>query len=87
LIEDFQEELKKQYKQQQQEVKIPGEVKKFILNFHRILVEHSYHDLGQIYEILFNRLTEQYYKNQPWPEAVVIAPLVNNGIYIKDFYL
>jgi len=89
--EEFQEELEKQYKQQQQqEAKIPNDVKKFILQFHKILVEHTFHDLNSIYEYLYNKLTEQYYKNQPWPEAEVIAPLVNNDalfiILYKELY-
>jgi len=85
--EDFQEELEKQYKQQQQqEAKIPNDVKKFILNFYKILVEHTYHDLVSIYEYLYNKLTEQYYKNQPWPEAEIIAPLVNNDVLFLILY-
>ncbi|ORX65386.1 hypothetical protein BCR32DRAFT_286527 [Anaeromyces robustus] len=85
--EDFQEELV-QYKQQQQqqEVKIPPDVKKFISNFYKNLVEHNYHDFNSIYEYYYNKLTEQYYQKQRWPEAEVIAPLVNNDVLFLILY-
>lgn len=86
--EEFQEEIiEKQFKQ---EAKIPENVKKFILQFHKILVDQSYYELNVIYENIFNKLTDQYYQKQPWPEAEVIAPLVENDslflILYKELY-
>jgi len=30
----------------------------------------------------FNNLTERFFKNSPWPEAEIVAPVVQNGAYI-----
>lgn len=38
------------------------------------------------YESLFNKLTEKYYKNTPWPDAETISPLVNDDSYFMIFY-
>lgn len=34
------------------------------------------------YESGWNRLTEKFYAKTEWPEAEVIAPLVNDGEYL-----
>ena len=43
-----------------------------------------------IYENSFNKLTDRYYKNAPWPPAEAIAPLVDNDeqflLLYKELY-
>lgn len=85
--EEFQEEIEKQYKQ---EAKIPENVRRFILQFHKILTERTFHDLNMIYENLYNKLTEQYYQKQPWPSFEAVSPLVEGDtlflILYKELY-
>lgn len=37
------------------------------------------------YESGWNRLTEKYYAKTEWPEAEIIAPLVNDGMFHHIF--
>lgn len=58
---------------------IPDPVKNFIHQFYRSVMDNNIYELHIIYDTSFNKLTEKYYRKQPWPEAEVIAPLVNDG--------
>lgn len=42
-------------------------------------MDNNIYELHIIYDTSFNKLTEKYYRKQPWPEAEVVAPLVNDG--------
>lgn len=60
---------------------IPDGVRNFILHFYRNVIDNNVYELHNIYDSSFNKLTEKYYQKQAWPEAEVIAPLVNDGKY------
>lgn len=42
-------------------------------------MDNNVYELHGIYDNSFNKLTEKYYQKQAWPEAEVIASLVNDG--------
>jgi hypothetical protein len=42
-------------------------------------LENNVYELHNVYDSSFNKLTNKYYQKQPWPEAEIIAPLVNDG--------
>lgn len=65
--------------QQQSTIQIPDGVRNFILYFYRNYLENNVYELHNVYDSSFNKLTDKYYTKQPWPEAEVIAPLVNDG--------
>ena len=58
---------------------IPDGVRNFILHFYRNVIDNNVYELHNIFDSSFNKLTEKYYQKQAWPEAEVIAPLVNDG--------
>lgn len=58
---------------------IPDGVRNFILHFYRNVIDNNVYELHNIYDSSFNKLTEKYYQKQAWPEAEVVAPLVNDG--------
>lgn len=60
-------------------------VKKFILLFHRSVLENNVYELQSIYEHSFNKLTEKFYANESWPEPEGISSLVNDGNYYSRF--
>lgn len=60
-------------------VQIPDGVRNFILYFYRNVLENNVYELHNVYDSSFNKLTNKYYQKQPWPEAEIIAPLVNDG--------
>jgi len=53
----------------------------FIVHFYQAVQENNLTEITVSYESGWNRLTEKYYAKTEWPEAELIAPLVNDGIY------
>jgi translation initiation factor 3 subunit L len=51
----------------------------FIVHFHQAVLDNNLAEITVAYESGWNRLTEKYYAKTEWPEAEVIAPLVNDG--------
>lgn len=42
-------------------------------------MDNNVYELHNVYDSSFNKLTEKYFQKQAWPEAEVIASLVNDG--------
>ncbi|KAI0826646.1 eukaryotic translation initiation factor 3 subunit 6 [Trametes gibbosa] len=57
---------------------IPDVVKRFIAHFHQAVLDNNLAEITVAYESGWNRLTEKYYAKTEWPEAEVIAPLVDD---------
>ena len=38
------------------------------------------HTSSALFSCRFNNLTERFFKNSPWPEAEIVAPVVQNGM-------
>lgn len=51
----------------------------FIAHFHQAVLDNNLAEITVAYESGWNRLTEKFYSKTEWPEAEVIAPLVNDG--------
>lgn len=72
-----------QLQQQQQQAAaalaaVPEQVRKYIVLFYQAVQNNNVQDISSAYEGNWNRLTEKFYQKSEWPEAEVIAPLVNN---------
>ncbi|KZS87350.1 eukaryotic translation initiation factor 3 subunit 6 [Sistotremastrum niveocremeum HHB9708] len=57
---------------------IPDGVKRFIVHFYQAITENNLPEITSAYESGWNRMTEKFYAKTEWPEAEVIAPLVND---------
>jgi len=57
---------------------VPDQVKKFLGYFQEMIRERNIYELNTLYETSFPKLTDQYFKTCPWPEAEEILP------YVKD---
>ncbi|PRP79576.1 hypothetical protein PROFUN_12837 [Planoprotostelium fungivorum] len=57
---------------------IPELVKQFVTYFHRYIQERNVAEIQSMYENSWNKLTEKFFFNSPWPSADLIAPLVEN---------
>ncbi|KAG6376727.1 RNA polymerase I-associated factor PAF67-domain-containing protein [Boletus reticuloceps] len=57
---------------------IPDVVKRFIVHFHQAVLDNNLPEITLAYESGWNRLTEKFYAKTEWPEAEIIAPLVND---------
>lgn len=51
----------------------------FIIHFHQAVVNNNLQEISVAYESGWNRLTEKFFPKTEWPEAEIIAPLVDNG--------
>ena len=49
------------------------------MQFHKAVLDNNLAEITVLYESGWNRLTEKYYAKTEWPEAEIIAPLVNEG--------
>ncbi|CCH44385.1 hypothetical protein BN7_3948 [Wickerhamomyces ciferrii] len=71
---------------------IPEPVEEFIKTFYKAFLDNNVYELHGCYENNFNKLTEQYYKNSPWPEPIEqVGPLVNDDqiflvLYSEVYY-
>ncbi|KAL0077982.1 RNA polymerase I-associated factor PAF67-domain-containing protein [Phycomyces blakesleeanus] len=72
--------------QQPSAVQIPDGVRNFIMHFYRNVLDSNVYELHNIYDSSFNKLTDKYYTKQAWPEAEVIAPLVNDDQVFLTLY-
>ncbi|KAI0325128.1 eukaryotic translation initiation factor 3 subunit 6 [Cubamyces sp. BRFM 1775] len=70
--------VQQQMAQQQAFAQIPDVVKRFIAHFHQAVLDNNLAEITVAYESGWNRLTEKFYSKTEWPEAEVIAPLVND---------
>ncbi|KAK7052328.1 eukaryotic translation initiation factor 3 subunit L [Favolaschia claudopus] len=57
---------------------IPDVVKGFIVHFHQAVLENNLPEITIAYESGWNKYTEKFYSRTEWPEAEIIAPLVND---------
>ncbi|KAF9447334.1 eukaryotic translation initiation factor 3 subunit 6 [Macrolepiota fuliginosa MF-IS2] len=57
---------------------IPDVVKAFIVRFHQAVLENNLEEITIAYESGWNKYTEKFYSRTEWPEAEIIAPLVND---------
>ncbi|TFK37025.1 eukaryotic translation initiation factor 3 subunit 6 [Crucibulum laeve] len=56
---------------------IPDVVKGFIVHFHQAVLNNNLAEITVAYESGWNKYTEKFYAKTEWPEAEIIAPLVN----------
>jgi len=62
---------------------LPDRVREFIVYFHMKLQEKNLYEISRIYEETWPMLTEQYFKEDPWPSAESISGLVDgNPLFI-----
>ncbi|KAG6828338.1 hypothetical protein H0H92_008352 [Tricholoma furcatifolium] len=57
---------------------IPDVVKAFIVRFHQAVLDNNLEEITIAYESGWNKYTEKFYSRSEWPEAEIIAPLVND---------
>merc|ERR1711962_1506524 len=69
---------------------VPEQVKKFLQYFQDMIKEGNVYEVNNLYETSFPKLTDQYFKASPWPEAEDVAPYVDNNdlfyILYKELY-
>jgi len=74
---------------------IPDIVRDFIVFFHKQVMTKNTYEIGSIYENSWPKLTERFYKEEPWPSSADIADLVGgdqtflilyNELYYRHIY-
>jgi len=57
----------------------------FIAHFHQAVLDDYLTDITVVYERGGNKYTEEFYSKPGWPEAELIAPLVNDSVLFHAF--
>ena len=65
---------------------VPDQVKKFLQYFQDMIKEGNVYEVNNLYENSFPKLTDQYFKTSPWPEAEDIAPYVSDDPIFLNLY-
>ena len=68
------------------EYTVPDQVKKFLQYFQDMIKEGNVYEVNNLYENSFPKLTEQFFKTSPWPEAEDIAPYVADDPIFLNLY-
>ena len=56
----------------------------FIIQFNQAIMNNNLPEITACYENGWNKLTEQFYPKTEWPEAEIIAPLVNDSTFLSS---
>ena len=65
---------------------IPEPVKNFLQVLRDNIAEGNTFEVANLYENSFPKLTEQFFKSSPWPEADVVASYVQDDILFLSLY-
>ncbi|KAH9491887.1 Eukaryotic translation initiation factor 3 subunit L [Bulinus truncatus] len=69
---------------------VPEVIKNFLLYFQKCINTKDLLEIEKSYDNGFNKLTDRFFKNSAWPEAEVVAPIVNHDkrflILYKELY-
>lgn len=68
------------------EFALPEQVKKFLQYFQDMIKEGNVYEVNNLYENSFPKLTDQYFKASPWPEAEDVASYVNDDPIFLNLY-
>ncbi|XP_064619382.1 eukaryotic translation initiation factor 3 subunit L-like [Lineus longissimus] len=65
---------------------VPEVIKRFLVEFQRYINEGNLYEIQRAYENDFNKLTDRFFKNTPWPDAEAIAPVVKDDQLFLTLY-
>ncbi|ORX35718.1 eukaryotic translation initiation factor 3 subunit 6 [Kockovaella imperatae] len=65
---------------------VPEDVKRFLVLFHQAILENDLPTITNMYESGWNKLTQAHYSQNEWPEAEIIAPLVQSDQVFLTLY-
>lgn len=64
---------------------MPDDVQNFIVYLHKAIVDRNVYEIQNLYETAFTQLTEQYYKESPWPDEHHVSPLIEEQRMYNEF--
>ena len=68
------------------EYSVPEPVKKFLQYFQEMIKEGNVYEVNNLYENSFPKLSEQFFKTSPWPEAEDIGGYVADDPIFLNLY-
>ena len=82
--------LDREHDRQFQSEFVPDAIKRFLTYFRDMINEGNTFEVANLYENSWPKLTEEYFKTTPWPDAEEIAPFVHDDslflILYKELY-
>ncbi|CAI9726234.1 eukaryotic translation initiation factor 3 subunit L-like [Octopus vulgaris] len=61
---------------------IPANLKDFLIYFHKVITDQDLYEIQNAYENGFNKLTDRYFRNTPWPETAAVSNIVNDELFL-----
>ncbi|XP_052825374.1 eukaryotic translation initiation factor 3 subunit L-like [Octopus bimaculoides] len=61
---------------------IPANLKDFLVYFHKVITDQDLYEIQNAYENGFNKLTDRYFRNTPWPETAAVSNIVNDELFL-----
>lgn len=74
------------YSRNYRSLQVPDQVKKFLVYFRNCINESMIFEVQNLYENTFPKLTEQYFKQESWPDESAIAHIVDNDVVFLILY-
>lgn len=79
-------EYERQYHTTQSTFIVPDVIKNFLIYFRKCVKEQNLFGIQDAYENGFSKLTERFFKTNPWPDAEVVAPIVQHDAVFLNLY-
>lgn len=79
-------EYERQYQSTQSTFIVPDVIKNFLTYFRKCIKDQNVYGIQDAYENGFSKLTERFFKTNPWPDAEVVAPIVQNDPVFLNLY-
>ena len=57
--------------------KVPDQVRNFIVDLHKAIIDRNVYEIQNFYENGFNKITEAYFKHTPWPDENQVKGIIN----------
>ncbi|XP_045214078.1 eukaryotic translation initiation factor 3 subunit L-like isoform X1 [Mercenaria mercenaria] len=79
-------EYERQFQTTQSTFIVPDVIKNFLTYFRKCVKEQNVYGIQDAYENGFSKLTERFFKTNPWPDAEVVAPIVQHDPVFLNLY-
>lgn len=66
---------------------VPEAVQEFLLRMYKAITDRNLFEIHQLYEKVFNTLTDTYYEDKPWPEEREVIQVVGQRENAKTFII
>lgn len=90
LFEEYDDENEEESVGYKEVIVVPEIVRTFVVYLYRHIREQNVYEILQLYEVTFNKLSEDYFLQMPWPPAEAVSQYVEDDqvflLLYKELY-